>query len=1235
MGLGAVVGPVALVVLVLAALLSAVLIGISEKVRVEAWRADVTALTTNHANAVQRNVARALSATFPLAALIRQGDGEVADFDTIAAEMLPFYEGASALALAPGGVVRQIVPLAGNEGAIGHDLLKDPERDKEAIKARDSGVMTLAGPFTLVQGGDAAAGRLPVYLESPGGGRSFWGFVSVLIRFPETLGPAKLPELAARGYAYQLWRTHPDSGERHVIAASDEKALVEPVAYSFRVPNATWTLSVAPQQGWVKPGELFLKVLAGALASIMLAMLAGALKRLQGQQLELEGRVRERTDELARSEQKLMSILEGVEAYIYIKDPQGRYQFANRPVRDLFGRSMEEILGQDDAPFFDADTYARIREIDQRVLLEGETVRVEEENLTHDGSSRTYWSVKLPLRADDGTIYALCGISTDISERKQAERQIASSEARYRALFADNSVVMLLVDPANGRIVDGNHAAAAYYRCDLDSLKARGIAEMAEQSPEQAERSLAHALEKCGEAGESQHRLADGELRDVLVSSAPIELEGRTLLLFSVQDITEQKQATRSLRESELRFRSLFESVDNVAVQGYDHAHNVIFWNRASESLYGYRQEEAMGQPLEELIIPPGARDGVRRMIDALIDEGTPIPAGEMVYRTKYGGKAPVYSSYSMQVRSDGAPEFYRIDVDLRERYEAEARMREALAVFNASSQGIMTTDTSGVIAMVNPAFTRITGYEADEVIGRNPSILNSGRHDAAFYAGMWSALLGVGHWEGEIWNRRKNGEIYPQWLSISVVRDPDGEVSEYVALFSDITERKQHEEVIWRQANFDGLTGLANRSLLGDRLERALAQARRHETKVGLIFIDLDGFKWINDTLGHDVGDELLIEAARRLQECVRAEDTVARLGGDEFTVVVQRVTDAESLHNIAEKVVAAMREPFDLGGRSQRLSASVGITVYPEDGKDVQSLLKNADIAMYKAKQAGKNRYQFYAHHMQVDAQARMQMEIDLRAALERDEFSLHYQPIISLASGELVGAEALLRWEHPERGNVPPFEFVPVAEDCGLVVPIGEWVLRAAARQWSEWHRSGLPSLHLSVNVSSVQFRERNLSTLMAEVLAEHGVDPGRLILEITESVLMDGSREAESRMREIKSQGVAYALDDFGTGYSSLSYLKRFPVDIVKIDRSFVNDCPNDSSDAHLVEAIITMAHSLDLEVTAEGVETEEQLEFLRALGCDYVQGYLLGQPVPARDFELMLGESRLGSATRAG
>lgn len=955
---------------IIAALVSAIIAGLfvvqSEADARRVRRAEVAELAGDKGYEIEGAVQHALTATYALAALVRQGRGEIANFDAVATEMLRYYPGADALQLAPGGVIRQVVPLAENARSLGHDLLADPARTKEAFLARDTGRLTLAGPFDLVQGGIGAVGRLPVFLEEESGASRFWGFATVLIRFPNVLQKAQLPQLVKRGFNYRLWRVHPDTGQRQVIDASAGEAMTDPVDRVVSMPNGQWTLSVEPIAGWTQRDVLATKTVLALLFSALIGWLVKQMSELRWHRRRLEDLVADRTSMLVEREAKLAALIESLSDLLFVLDAEGRIVECHAPDPGVLLTPPSQFLGRPYAESLPHEVAVKIQACLQEVVRRGERGEVE---------------------------YVL--------ELAGGRRQFSASISRL--------------------------------------AKERGP-------------------------------------------------QGGFIAL--VRDVTQAKLA--------------------------------------------------------------------------------------------------------------------------------EERMREAMVVFDASSQGIMTADARAVITSVNPAFCSITGFAPEEVIGQTPSMFKSGRHDAAFYDNIWKTLESTGRWEGEIWNRRKSGEVYPQWLSISAVRGAGGEVVKYVSVFSDITRRKQREEVIWRQANFDALTGLANRNLLQDRLERAFAHSRRSGRRIALIFLDLDGFKWINDTLGHDVGDEMLVQVATRLRACVREQDTVGRLGGDEFTLVVEDIDDPEALQGIANKVLAALRDPFPLAGANRYISASLGITVFPDDGDSVQALLRNADIAMYQSKQQGKNRCQFYSQDMQDAARVRVELEAELRLAIARNEFALHYQPIVDAASGRLVGAEALIRWHHPARGLVPPSDFIPVSEDTGLIVPIGEWVIAEAVRQSRVWRERGLPPLRISVNVSAVQFREAGLQSLLQSALGDKR--DVELLVEITESVLIQAGELTERRMREISAMGIGYSLDDFGTGYSSLSYLKRFPVNVVKIDRSFVRDCPQDRNDRHLVEAIINMAHSLDLKVTAEGVETAAQQDFLRELGCDYLQGYFISRPIPPDEFE---------------
>lgn len=557
---------------------------------------------------------------------------------------------------------------------------------------------------------------------------------------------------------------------------------------------------------------------------------------------------------------------------------------------------------------------------------------------------------------------------------------------------------------------------------------------------------------------------------------------------------------------------------------------------------------------------------------------------------------------------------------------ESEEQSRLAANALENTAEGVMIFDANRRIVSVNKAFTSITGYAPDEAIGRDPEFLRSSEHDDAFYAELWGVIHETGLWKGEMWRRRKNGEIYPEWRSITAVKGQEGKVSHYVAVFDDISQVKQDKARLEFMAHHDALTHLPNRTLFHDRLEEALHRARRHGTLVGVLFLDLDHFKNINDSLGHGVGDMLLQSVTTRLKTCVRDSDTVSRFGGDEFAILLDELREPQDAAKVAEKLRDALTKPFTLDGHELFISASIGISCFPEDGEDAQTLLKNADVAMYRAKEMGRNTYQFFSTEMNAHTLKTLLMTNNLRVALERNEFLLNYQPVIDLSSGRITGVEALIRWKHPELGMVPPLQFIPLAENTGLIGPIGEWVLRTACRQMRDWQASGIAPKRMAVNLSARQFRQKDLVQRIASILEETGLDPPSLELEITESMVMHDPAGAEQILDELHRMGVYLAIDDFGTGYSSLSYLKRFPIDFLKIDRSFVKNIPEDPEDVAITRAIIALARSLDLWVIAEGVETDKQLAFIKAEGCEEAQGYLFSKPRTAEELEPLLRES---------
>lgn len=563
-------------------------------------------------------------------------------------------------------------------------------------------------------------------------------------------------------------------------------------------------------------------------------------------------------------------------------------------------------------------------------------------------------------------------------------------------------------------------------------------------------------------------------------------------------------------------------------------------------------------------------------------------------------------------------------DIDFAlEHFEKEEQLQLSAQIFAQSSEGIMLLDASGNIVMINKAFSHITGYTENEVLGKNPRMLASGQHDRNFYATMWETIDREGRWQGEIWNRRKNGAIYPEWLLIKTMRDSRNNLTHYIGTFTDLTERKETEERVKWLAHFDPLTELPNRTLLHIRSNLAISLAQRRHEPLALMFLDLDNFKNVNDSLGHGIGDELLKQFADRLSTSIREQDTISRLGGDEFVMILPG-TDTDGAAYLAKRLLGIAARQYNIERHEINLTVSIGIAMYPTDGTDFDTLWRSADAAMYRAKQTGRNDYCFFTTEMQARSARTLQIDNALRRALERHQFNLVYQPQLSLDTNQIVGFEALIRWNHPQFGNIPPDEFIPIAESNGQIIPIGEWVLKTAVRQLRTWRDNGLYDFTISVNLSAVQFRHHRLPELIMNILDEAGVPPECLQLELTEGVAMENPIAAITVIEELRKKGINISIDDFGTGYSSLTYLKRFDLYSLKIDRSFVQDIPADTEDMAIISAVISLAGSLDMRTVAEGVESREQLEFLRSKGCTEIQGYYLSRPLAADDVAAFLG-----------
>jgi diguanylate cyclase (GGDEF)-like protein/PAS domain S-box-containing protein len=679
------------------------------------------------------------------------------------------------------------------------------------------------------------------------------------------------------------------------------------------------------------------------------------------------------------------------------------------------------------------------------------------------------------------------------------------------------------------------------------------------------------------------------------------------------QDITARKQAELALQESETLL-NYAQAIAHVGSWNLNLEKGRLLWSDETYRIFGIPRGTPLTYELFLGCIHPEDREHVDRAWQAAL-KGAPY---DIEHRIIVNG-AVRWVRERAELRFDPQGQLQSgvgTVQDITESKEAAAQLHLLASVFRHSSEALLITDKDNAIIEVNPAFTRLTGYSADEVRGRNPRLLASGHTTPEQYRQIWQSINEQGAWLGEIWDRRKDGSIYPKLLNISVVRDAAGAITHHIAAFSDISAQKAAEEKIRHLAHHDTLTGLPNRFMLEGRLEQALATARRTGERLAVMFIDLDRFKVINDTLGHQTGDGLLIEVARRLRDSVRESDVVARLGGDEFVVVLTGGGAELAAAHVAAKILASVAEPCRIAGHELTTTPSIGIAVFPGDGDSVEALMKNADVAMYHAKAQGRANYQFFAAEMTRAATERLQLENNLRTALREGQFLLHFQPQLDMSDGRVTGFEALVRWQHPGEGMISPLKFIPIAEETGLIGPLGEWILDEACRCLSAWRAQDIANVRMAINISAQQLRQKDFVARVAGILAAHGLTGEDIELEITESLAMQDPAATIDILKALRGMGVLLAVDDFGTGYSSLSYLKLLPIHRLKLDRSFVRDIESDPNDAAICAATIALAHNLGLEVVAEGIETRPQHDYLRRLGCDFGQGYLFSRPLPA-------------------
>ncbi|KAF0867216.1 bifunctional diguanylate cyclase/phosphodiesterase [Pseudomonas sp. LD120] len=835
--------------------------------------------------------------------------------------------------------------------------------------------------------------------------------------------------------------------------------------------------------------------------------------------------------------------------------------------------------------------------------------------ITADG--RCLWVRDIVSLIEHGQEPVMRGLMIDISETKHTEEAQRLSEQKFASVFQQCPDILVIARLSDGCLLEVNKAFEEQIGLPAESVIGKTATDLNIWGVQGIGPSLLQRLQAGSIRNlEMPFQRHNGQTFTGLISAEPFDLDTTPALVVVVRDISQLKETQQQLQTSEEKFAKAFHASPDGLLLTRQRDGLLIEINEGFSRITGFNSAMSLDRSTLDLGIWVNLNER-KTMLELLQRDGFVRDFICHIRRSDGQIRLCEVSSRPLPIGDDDC--MLTIARDITDRQLMQEKLQQAATVFESTAEGVLITDTQQRISAVNRAFSEITGYSESEALGHTPRLLASGLHDSAFYAAMWHQLTLEGHWQGEITNRRKSGELYPNWLTINAVRNNDRGITHFVAVFADISSLKHAQARLDYQAHHDPLTGLPNRTLFESRLLTALNSQQDSGGQGAVLFLDLDRFKHINDSLGHPVGDLLLKGIAVRLKEQLRDIDTVARLGGDEFIILLPGLHQASDADYIAGKLLNCFTAPFQAGEHEFFISASIGTSLYPEDGCDVATLIKNADAAMYRSKAKGRNRVEHYTRDLTAQASERIALEHELRRAIERNELSLSFQPKISLSNQELVGAEALIRWHHPTFGEVPPEHFIPLAEENGMILLIGDWVLERACQQLAAWSQDYESFGPLSVNLAGAQLRQPNLLGRIEQLLRDYQLQPGVLQLEITENFIMSQAEEALEVLHQLKSLGVQLAIDDFGTGYSSLSYLKRLPLDFLKIDQSFVRGLPDDPHDVAIVRAIIALGRSMQFTVIAEGVENQEQQTFLALEGCEQIQGYIVSLPLEPLEF----------------